>query len=125
MMLVDCTTCPVRDVHCADCMVTALGALDAATGVVPQTTTRLSLTPRVVTGLESGSPPHAESSVLPLDRAERRAVSMLLGAGLVSVGAANAARAVPTPAHAAAASASAGAPTAPTVSTRDRSRAAG
>ncbi len=58
MMLIDCQTCPVRDVHCADCMVTALtaipvGAPDATTG-------------------------------LPLDRAERRAVSILLGAGLVT-----------------------------------------
>ena len=24
VMLIDCQTCPVRDVHCADCMVTAL-----------------------------------------------------------------------------------------------------
>ena len=30
MMLVDCQTCPVRDVHCADCMVTALAAVAAA-----------------------------------------------------------------------------------------------
>ena len=87
MMLVDCTTCPVRDVHCADCMVTALDAIDAA-GAVPTSATRLSLTPR--------TPAPPEGSGLPLDRAERQAVSVLLGAGLVSVTEANAARALPT-----------------------------
>jgi hypothetical protein len=69
MMLIDCQTCPVRDVHCADCMVTALaaipvGAPDASTG-------------------------------RPLDRAEHRAVSVLLAAGLVTHEVAHAARAVP------------------------------
>lgn len=69
MMLVDCETCPVRDVQCADCVVTALG--------VP---------------LEVASPP---PTGLPLDRAERRAVSVLLAAGLVGAETAHAARAVP------------------------------
>ncbi|MCU1536684.1 MAG: hypothetical protein JWP82_1035 [Humibacillus sp.] len=87
MMLVDCTTCPVRDVHCGDCMVTALDAIDAA-GAVPTSSTRLSLTP--------STPAPPEGSVLPLDRVERRVVSLLLGAGLVSVTEANAARAVST-----------------------------
>ena len=69
-MLIDCQTCPVRDVHCADCMVTALadipvGSLGAAT------------------------------RGLPLDRAERRAVSVLLTAGLVTADAAHDARAEP------------------------------
>ena len=85
MMLVDCNTCPVRHVRCADCMVTALmtvphrRARDAASrpdrGGLPAATLRLGLA---------------------LDRAERRAVSVLLGAGLVSVAEANAARAVPS-----------------------------
>jgi hypothetical protein len=106
MMLVDCTTCPVRDVHCADCMVTALDALDTAAGGVPPSSTRLTLTRRAPTrpplasaGSEtdtSDGGAGTDPGVLPLDRAERRAVSVLLGAGLVSVGAANAARAVPS-----------------------------
>lgn len=68
-MLIDCQTCPVRDVHCADCMVTALAAIPVGA-------------------------PDADTG-LPLDRAERRAVSVLLAAGLVTHEAANAARAVP------------------------------
>lgn len=51
-MIIDCQTCPVRDLHCDDCMVTAL--------VAPQ-------------GAE-----------LPLDAAERAAVSRFASAGLVS-----------------------------------------
>ena len=55
-MIIDCQTCPVRDLHCDDCMVTALAA-----------------------------PQGAE---LPLDVAERAAVSRFVGAGLVSAQAA-------------------------------------
>jgi hypothetical protein len=69
-MLIDCQTCPVRDVHCADCMVTALTDLPVGT-------------------------PAAATRGLPLDRAERRAVSVLLAAGLVTADAAHAARAEP------------------------------
>ena len=51
-MIIDCQACPVRDIHCDDCMVPALLApLDSA---------------------------------LPLDRAERAAVTRLVEAGLVS-----------------------------------------
>jgi hypothetical protein len=75
MMLVDCQTCPVRDVHCADCMVTALNEIPLRSGVSRR-------------GAERG-----EVVTAPLDRAERRAVSALLAAGLVSTGTANAARA--------------------------------
>ena len=67
-MLVDCQTCPVRDVHCADCMVTALTAIPVGAPVT--------------------------SAGVPLDRAERRAVSILLGAGLVAHETAHRARAV-------------------------------
>ncbi|ADU48488.1 hypothetical protein [Intrasporangium calvum] len=70
MMLIDCQTCPVRDVHCADCMVTALTAIPVGA-------------------------PESETG-LPLDRAERRAVSVLIAAGLVTHETANTARAVPT-----------------------------
>ena len=52
-MIIDCQSCPVRDLHCDDCMVTALAA-----------------------------PQGAE---LPLDVAERAAVSRFVSAGLVSV----------------------------------------
>lgn len=69
MMLIDCQTCPVRDVHCADCMVTALAAIPVGA-------------------------PDADTG-LPLDRGERRAVSVLLAAGLVTHETASAARALP------------------------------
>jgi len=84
MMLVDCTTCPVRHVRCADCMVTALMS-------VPHPAHE---TPRPVL-TEAGSGGDAPAG-LALDRAERHAASVLLGAGLVSVAEANAARAVPS-----------------------------
>ena len=71
-MLVDCQTCPVRDVHCADCMVTALTAIPMRAGA---------------------SVGAADAATAPLDRAERRAVSAFLAAGLVTTATANAARA--------------------------------
>lgn len=52
-VIIDCTTCPVRELHCGDCMVPAL--------------------------LE---PPTAD---LPLDAAERSAVTLFVAAGLVAV----------------------------------------
>ena len=76
MMLVDCQTCPVRDVHCADCMVTALNEIPLRSAA-SRTRRR----------------PRREAVTAPLDRAERRAVSAFLAAGLVSTGTANAARA--------------------------------
>ena len=66
MMLVDCQTCPVRDVHCADCMVTALNEIPLRTAVSGRDDDR------------------GEAVTAPLDRAERRAVSAFLGAGLVA-----------------------------------------
>ncbi len=51
-MIIDCQSCPVRDLHCDDCMVTAF------------------LTPT--------------SAGLPLDAAERLALSRFASAGLVS-----------------------------------------
>jgi hypothetical protein len=98
MMLVDCQTCPVRDVHCADCMVTALAAVSAPTQLPTPT-----VVPRSLTTLSPGPVPHGpdiardapgEPDSVPLDRAERRAVSVLLAAGLVSLDTANGARAV-------------------------------
>jgi hypothetical protein len=97
MMLVDCQTCPVRDVHCADCMVTALTAIPLRPGAT---------TSGADTGGpgRTGAPAHRSRTVgatrevdgvvtAPLDRAERRAVSAFVAAGLVSVTTANAARA--------------------------------
>ncbi|GAA2038745.1 hypothetical protein GCM10009740_33970 [Terrabacter terrae] len=87
MMLVDCQTCPVRDVHCADCMVTALTAIPLRPGAeVPG--------PDQPRGDASG----LGTVTAPLDRAERRAVSALLAAGLVTTATANAARAELAPA---------------------------
>lgn len=90
MMLLDCQTCPVKDLNCADCVVTALT-------LIPRPTTA-PLPDRWATGNDSDltqpqqvlDPPHE----LPLDRAERRAVSTLVSVGLVEVEEANAARAL-------------------------------
>jgi hypothetical protein len=65
MMLVDCQACPVRDRHCADCMVTALT-------MIPLPTLR-----------PVGGPEPLTQDAAPLDPAERRAASVLLAAGLV------------------------------------------
>ncbi len=79
MMLVDCQTCPVRDLHCADCMVTALAPV-----AVPAPRLRSA-------GRERDADTHTTG--LSLDRAERRAVSALLGAGLVTAQTAHTVRA--------------------------------
>jgi hypothetical protein len=93
-MLVDCQTCPVRNVHCADCMVTALSALPILTAPMPSP---VSAPASARTADEHTEASGAEDRTVPLDRAERRAVSALLGAGLVSTTTANAARAVLEP----------------------------
>ncbi len=82
MMLVDCSTCPVRGARCADCMMSALGGMAEGRSGPPA-------------DRAAGSGP---APGLPLDRAERRAVSMLLAAGLVTAEVAHAARAVRDPA---------------------------
>lgn len=76
LMLIDCSSCPARGVRCADCMMTAMGAIPMGD-------------PEAV----AGAVPEADGG-LPLDRAERRAVSTLLAAGLVTTETAHAARAV-------------------------------
>ncbi|MGL5849407.1 MAG: hypothetical protein ACRCZD_01385 [Phycicoccus sp.] len=70
-MTVDCRTCPVRDVHCRDCMVPVLLELEA-----------------------HGVRGHAR-----LDLDERRAVTLLVRAGLVDAETASRARAVLEPAR--------------------------
>ncbi len=69
-MLIDCQTCPVREVHCAECMVTALTL---------------------------GAPEARRAESVPLDAPEERAVSVLLSAGLVSRATAAAAQALLEP----------------------------
>lgn len=71
-LTIDCGTCPVQHVGCADCMVTAL-----------ESPTMLA---------DPDLPPQ-----LPLDRREREVVSRLIAAGLVSAQTANEARAVHEP----------------------------
>ncbi|NUO92476.1 MAG: hypothetical protein HOQ18_16870 [Dermatophilaceae bacterium] len=85
MMLVDCQTCPVRDVHCADCMVTALTETPLRLGTRTGGTGFADLAGAVA--------PAPTPDTAPLDRAERRAVSAFLSAGLVTTATANAARA--------------------------------
>ncbi|MDQ2756431.1 MAG: hypothetical protein M3Y71_07685 [Actinomycetota bacterium] len=65
-MVIDCQTCPVRNVRCDDCIVTALGPAPARP--------LLELGVRAVSSEED----------LPLDAAERRAVGIFVRAGLVS-----------------------------------------
>jgi hypothetical protein len=95
-MLVDCQTCPVRGVHCADCMVTALSALPIVTAPRPA---RGPVPTPARAHRPVGVPDTSDDAVrtAPLDRSERRAVSALLGAGLVTTATANAARAVLDP----------------------------
>lgn len=71
-LTIDCGTCPVQHVGCADCMVTALGS-------------------------QSALPDPGLATQLPLDRREREVVSRLIAAGLVSAETANEARAVHEP----------------------------
>ncbi|CAM4151071.1 hypothetical protein [Janibacter anophelis] len=71
-LTIDCGTCPVQHVGCADCMVTAL-----------ESPTMLA---------DPDLPPQ-----LPLDRREREVISRLIAAGLVSAQTANEARAVHEP----------------------------
>ena len=103
-MLVDCQTCPVRDVHCADCMVTALSGLPIVVRPGPtrpaaaagwQGVARVETLIEAGTGrvTETGSGRGSDPATVPLDRAERRAVSAFLAAGLITTPAANAARA--------------------------------
>ncbi|WP_306513351.1 hypothetical protein [Janibacter hoylei] len=70
-LTIDCGTCPVRDIGCADCMVTALGSASTLADPDPQ--------------------------LLPLDRREREVISRLIAVGLVSAETANEARAVHEP----------------------------
>ena len=72
-LLIDCSTCPVQHIGCADCMVTALVAPEAA--AAPQD--------------------------LALDAGEREVVSLLVRSGLVPAETAAGARAVrePLPLH--------------------------
>lgn len=71
-MHIECRSCPVRDRHCADCMVTALLEMPA---------------PRAdMTG-----------SDLAPDENERRALTAFVSAGLIGATQAQAARAMPEP----------------------------
>jgi hypothetical protein len=106
MMLVDCHTCPVRDVHCADCMVTALTTIPIRSHADGPTAegrrTAHDRGRRIAVGHGDHPDRHGdyhdhhdadEVVTAPLDRAERRAVSAFLAAGLVSTATANAVRA--------------------------------
>lgn len=98
MMLVDCQTCPVRDVHCADCMVTALTTIpirshaDGPTAEGRRTAHDRGRRTAVGHGDHPDHHDAYEVVTAPLDRAERRAVSAFLAAGLVSTATANAVR---------------------------------
>lgn len=98
MMLIDCQTCPVREIHCADCMVTALTRLPAP-GLRGDTAgLDLAHDPSRMPS-SAGSDGAGGPATAPLDRAERRALSVLIGAGLVTHESANEAVAVLDPVH--------------------------
>ncbi len=119
MMIVDCQTCPVRDVHCADCVVTAFAALphhaaDRAPVAVPVPQVRRPLAAAPAAGRADATSSSASSSdgavpeppvvsddavTVPIDRAERRAIAVLIGAGLIDHETANHARAELAPGH--------------------------
>ncbi len=102
MMIVECQTCPVRELHCADCVVTALTQLPFPTSNESPAPHRLGVvrsrdTPGTCDSPGAG-PTTQDSLYLPdsvvLDRAERRAVSILAAVGLVDHDTASHARAV-------------------------------
>jgi hypothetical protein len=70
-MWIDCQTCPAPGRRCGECVLTALLALPAHD--------------RVQLPGEPGStaPPSAQATGLALDPAERRAVALFVGAGLL------------------------------------------
>lgn len=78
-LTIDCDTCPVQHVGCADCMVSAL------------------LSPTVLELERPAGPQLAAGTEMALDRREREVVSRLVASGLVSAGTANEARAVHEP----------------------------
>ncbi len=86
-MVIDCQSCPVREIRCDDCMVTALGS--GRPLEVPLLGIR-ALIPASALPLDSALPLQA---ALPLDAAERRAVDMFVRAGLVEEGVAETLRA--------------------------------
>lgn len=55
IVIIECASCPVRELHCQDCMVTALLSPEQSLGVG-----------------------------LPLDRSERAAVNLFVQAGLIN-----------------------------------------
>ncbi len=78
-MHIECGSCPVRDRHCGDCMVTALLQMPV---------------PRTVPGPADQGAEYEQSPTL-TDR-ERAALEVLVGAGLVSHAEASKARPVVT-----------------------------
>lgn len=102
MMIVDCQTCPVRELHCADCVVTALTQLPFPTRNEPPAPHPLGVAgSRGTPGTydSRAAEPTTQTSLNPpdsvvLDRAERRAVSILAAVGLVDHDAASHVRAV-------------------------------
>ena len=79
-MYIECVSCPVRDRHCADCMVTVLLGMPA-----PQ----VPLAPLIPAAHDDQG-----EFGLPLDDRERRGLQALLGAGLICESEALGARAV-------------------------------
>lgn len=78
-LTIDCGTCPVQHVGCADCMVQVL------------------LAPTVRESAHPGGLEPAPGTELALDRREREVISRLVACGLVSSQTANEARAVHEP----------------------------
>jgi hypothetical protein len=84
-MIVDCMICPVRGRRCDDCAVTALSGSRPITYLASP---ELRMSSELTSTSEHTSPPE-----LQLDAAEHSAVSMFVGAGLVTAGTATRLRA--------------------------------
>jgi hypothetical protein len=88
-MIIDCMTCPVRGQRCDDCLVTALYSDTVTSGPEVRLDTRVPDTHLRDSRLHDTQlrDTQLRETELQLDAAERRAVSMFVGAGLVKRGA--------------------------------------
>ncbi len=85
-MMIDCKTCPVREVSCADCVITVLlSDPGLETPVVAAPTT---------VPVSAGDPAGSHSRDAPLDPSEQHAVGLFVAAGLLGQDVAQGLRAV-------------------------------
>lgn len=91
---VDCESCPVREVRCADCVVTALAGLPVVVQpselwhgsfeVATEADTKAGSYAGIDEGIGTDTGSLRQGGQLPLDSIERRAVDVFVRAGLLS-----------------------------------------